>query len=78
MLLQIAVTLMLEFWLPLAKIPDEPAGDDYVLCLYSKTDKLHEDFKKLRFSGVRYARWKSEEETNAWIYSNTFLKKIWL
>lgn len=77
-LFDIAVSVMHEYWLPLAKIPEESAWDDYVLCIYSHEDKLSEEFKKLRFSGVRYVRWKSDEETNAWVYSNTFLKKIWL
>lgn len=61
-----------------AKIPmvGNNRGDDYVLCLYYKDDSRKRELagKYGEREDVRYRYWKSDEDTRAGKYSDTFLQ----
>lgn len=82
-LLQVARLEIKEHHFPLAKVvtKENKILDDYVLCLYDFCEKKDEDMLKrfknyLETHGVRYERWKSEEETRNNQYEPEFYEKL--
>jgi len=77
-LMELAEELIKKYGLELAKVPDDnfKVGNDWVLCVYDESPRLHEEMKEYDLDDIRYCGWKSDEETRQGKYSQEFIRNL--